>query len=47
MGSLWEISDKSVLIQVMAWCWTGNKPSLKSKMIKIHDHIYCHYATMI
>ena len=31
-----SISNVSALDQVMAWCWTGDKPLAKPKLKKIH-----------
>ena len=31
------IDDKSALVQVMAWCWTGNKPLPEPMLTEFTD----------
>ena len=38
--------DKFVLVLVMAWFWTGDKPLLKKMLTNIPDNIWHHKVTM-
>ena len=41
-----RIDNKSVVVQVMAWHQTGNKPSLEPLLIKQYEAMWCHMALM-
>ena len=36
------IDNKSALVQVMAWCWTGNKPLPESMLTQFSDAYMMH-----
>ena len=40
------IDSNIALIQIMAWCWTGDKPLSEPMMAKVGDAFMCHLASM-
>ena len=40
------IDNKSALVQVMAWCWTGNKTFPEPMMTQFTDAYMQHYGGM-
>ena len=40
------INNNPALVQMMAWCWTGDKPSSEAMMALVTDACKCHSASM-
>ena len=40
------INNKSTLFQIMAWCWSGDKPLSEPMLVYLTDTYICHSASM-
>ena len=40
------INHIPALVQIMAWCWIGDKPLYKPKVTQFNDAYICHLSSM-